>query len=294
MLKTLAAAAAMVSASLCAPAVSYAADAERWNEPPYTTVVPLVTSSDAEIDAAIDQITDFPKELDPRLWAGDKMRPDVRARVLEIVNALFADLKMADVTIKNVEVQGSTVSYEYDDNADLSVRVFIDTSKYKGDVKGLNTLLKTYTDYLEAAYEGRILLRGVFLEPQFYAIKSASLEPQPGIGHYSVTEDAWMERPSIQESHFDRDQMKLDAKRIIAEYNLLISDYFADKKSFDCGRLTNFTKEMRSYRGAGIDKYGTRSTSNLTYRMLRRLNVNVSETVRHLAGECRAISWSLE
>ena len=55
-----------------------------------------------------------------------------------------------------------------------------------------------------------------------------------------------------------------------------------------------FTKEMRSYRGAGIDKDGTRSTPNLTYRMLRRLNVNLTETTRQLAVECRAIHWTLE
>ncbi|MEY3080963.1 MAG: hypothetical protein RJA94_948 [Pseudomonadota bacterium] len=266
----------------------------RWNSAPYIAVAPLITSSDQDISAAIDQITTFPTVLDPRLWDGDKLRPDVRARTLEIVTDLFADLKMPDLAIKNVEIRGSTVSYEYDDNADLSVRVFLDTSNYKGDVKQLNALLKTYTDYLEAVYEGTLLLRGVPLEPQFYAVKSPSQETQAGIGHYSLTDDAWMEHPSIQENRFDRNQIMTDAKGFIAEYNRLVSDYFADKKAFDCGRLGAFTKEMRKYRGAGIDKDGTRSTSNLTYRMLRRLNVNLTETARQLAVECRAIHWTLE
>ena len=269
-------------------------DPNRWNSAPYVAVAPLVTSSDQDISAAIDQITTFPTVLDPRLWDGDKLRPEVRTRALEIVTDLFADLKMPDLTIKNVEIRGSTVSYEYDDNADLSVRVFLDTSNYRGDVKQLNALLKTYTDYLEALYEGNLLLRGVPLEQQFYAVKRTSQEPQAGIGHYSLIDDAWMEHPSMQESRFDRNQIMTDAKGFIAEYNRLVSDYFADKKAFDCGRLGAFTKEMRSYRGAGIDKDGTRSTPNLTYRMLRRLNVNLTETTRQLGVECRAIHWTLE
>ena len=269
-------------------------DPNRWNSAPYVAVAPLVTSSDQDISAAIDQITTFPTVLDPRLWDGDKLRPEVRTRALEIVTDLFADLKMPDLTIKNVEIRGSTVSYEYDDSADLSVRVFLDTSNYRGDVKQLNALLKTYTDYLEAVYEGNLLLRGVPLEPQFYAVKSPSQEPQAGIGHYSLTDDAWMEHPSMQESRFDRNQIMADAKGFITKYNGLVSEYFADKKAFDCGRLGAFTKEMRSYRGAGIDKDGTRSTPNLTYRMLRRLNVNLTETTRQLAVECRTIHWTLE
>lgn len=285
----------LLLAGLLGGADAAMADASnRWNSAPYVAVAPLVTSSDQDISAAIDQITTFPTVLDPRLWDGDKLRPDVRARALEIVTDLFADLKMPDLAIKNVEIRGSTVSYEYDDHADLSVRVFLDTSNYKGDVKQLNALLKTYTDYLEAVYEGNLLLRGVPLEPQFYAVKSPSQEPQAGIGHYSLTDDAWMEHPSMQESRFDRTQMMADAKRFITQYNNLVTDYFADKKAFDCGLLSAFTKEMRSYRGAGIDKDGTRSTPNLTYRMLRRLNVNLTESTRQLAVECRAIHWTLE
>ena len=286
--------AVLLLATLASGAALAANGPGHWNSAPYMAVAPLVTSSDKDIAAAIADITAFPTELDPRLWDGDRMRPEVRARALAIVTDMFADLKMKDLAISNVEVQGSTVSYEYDDSADLSIRVFLDTSHYKGDIRQLNALLKTYTDYLEAVYEGRLLLHGVPVEPQFYAIRTATLEPQAGVGHYSLTEDRWMERPSVQKDHFDRQQMTLDAGHFITEYNTLVSDYFADKKAFDCSRWGAFTREMRSYRGAGIDRDGTRSTSNLTYRMLRRLNVNVSDTARKLAVECRTIHWTLE
>lgn len=275
-------------------AVAVADVANRWNSSPYMATAPLVTSSDQDIDAAIKTITSFPLDLDPRLWDGGKLRPDVRDRVLEIVNQHFADLGMPELRIAEVETQGSTISYEYDENSDLSARVFLDTSSYKGDVKNLNALLKLYTNYLETMHEGQVTVSGVPLEVQFYAIKTDRLQPEKGIGHYSISGDAWIERPTQQPDRFSPDQMLVDAKHFIAAYNGVVSDYFAAKKGFDCGRFTALSSEMRDYRHAGIVKDGTRSTANLTYRMLRRLNVNVSENTRLLALECKNIQWTLE
>jgi hypothetical protein len=50
---------------------------------------------------------------------------------------------------------------------------------------------------------------------------------------------------------------------------------------------------MSKYRDAGIKASGTRSTENLTFRLLRRLSINVITEVDDLALECRNIHWSL-
>jgi hypothetical protein len=282
-------------ATLATGAIVAAADEPgRWNSAPYMATAPLVTSNDQDLDAAIKMITRFPLDLDPRLWDGEKLRPDVRARILEVVNQQLADLKIPDLRIAVIETQGSTISYEYDEDSDLSARAFLDTSAYKGNVEDLSALLKLYTNYLEKMHEGQVTVRGVPLEVQFYAIKSDRLKPEKGIGHYSISDDVWIERPTQQPDRFDHDQMLVDARHFIAAYNNLMTDYFAAKKGFDCERFAALSKEMRDYRHAGIMKNGTRSTANLTYRMLRRLNVNVSETTRMVALECQNIQWTLE
>ena len=277
---------------LSAPAA--AGDTARWNSAPYAGKPPLVTDTPAELAARMDEITTFPTELDSRLWEAGKLRPDVRSRTLEIAQDVLTAINMPELTIKDIEVRGSTVSYEYDENSDFSVRIFLDTSRYAGDTKKLGALLKLYTDYLEAMYGGRILLHGVPMELQFYVERNSRLAPEKGIGHFSIMADAWLEQPVQQDNHFDRTQMLADATRFVAQYNGLVSSYFANKKDFDCGRFTALTKELRDYRNAGIEKDGLRSTANLTYRMLRRLNVNVTEEVRMLKLECQTVHWSLE
>lgn len=50
---------------------------------------------------------------------------------------------------------------------------------------------------------------------------------------------------------------------------------------------------MGAYRGAGLDADGQRSTASHTYRMLRRLSVNVPDEVDALEDQCNDIKASL-
>lgn len=268
--------------------------APRWNSAPYAAVPPLVTETREELVGRVTEISTFPTELDPRLWEGERLRSDVRQRSLEVVNSLFADLKLKDVSVKDVEVRGSNVSYEYDDAADFGVRVFLDTSAYKGSLEELAARIKTYNAFIEVKHEGRILMHGVPLEVNFYVIRTPRLDPVKGIGHYSISRDVWMETPTVQDDKFDRSQMLADMERFTSSYNALINAYFADKRSFDCQRWSAFSSELGDYRNNGINAGGSRSTENLVYRLLRRLKVNVVEEASSLGLECRNIQWSLE
>lgn len=265
-----------------------------WNSAPYVTTPPLVTETAVDLKERVVGITTFPTELDQRLWQGDKLRPEVRQRVLDVINELLAALKLKDVSIKSVEVRGSNVSYEYDDAADFGVRVFLDTSAYKSNIEDLAARVKTYNAFIEVKHEGQILLYGVPLEVNFYVIRTDRLDPVKGIGHYSITDDSWMESPAVQANKFDRDPMLRDIERFTTTYNGLVTAYFADKRSFDCSRWGDFLKSLGNYRNERIDTSGTCSTENLAYRLLRRLSVNVVEEASALGLECQNIHWSLE
>lgn len=265
----------------------------RWTSPPYLSTPPLVTESDAELESKVTAISTFPTVLDERLWEDDRMRPDIRAKVLQVIDDLFAELRLQDVTIGSVEVRGSNTSYEYDDAADLGVKVLLDTSKYQGSTKDLAARLKLFNTITELQHEGRVVLHGMLLEVNFYASRDERMVPEKGIGHYSITADKWIEKPSVQKDSFDRTQMATDTKRFVVSYNDLVTAYFNDKRYFDCSRFKALSREMSKYRDTGIKASGTRSTENLTFRLLRRLSVNVITEIDDLELECRNIHWSL-
>jgi hypothetical protein len=50
--------------------------------------VPLADGSDASVSAAVNAITTFPTELDPRIWNGSDLKAEVREKSLAIVERI--------------------------------------------------------------------------------------------------------------------------------------------------------------------------------------------------------------
>ncbi|MGX9789307.1 hypothetical protein [Mycobacterium sp. MMS18-G62] len=253
---------------------------------------PLADDSDAAVSDAVESITTFPTQLDPRIWNGMAMKPDVRDAILRVVNRVTGESEIAGLTVDAVDLFGSNASYEYDDKSDVGVHVFVHKPGMSDEE--LTPSMHLLNDLVERRQEGRVLLYGLPLEVTFHAGRSANYQPRAGIGQYSVTDGRWVVEPVKQPDNFDRNQMKADAKKFIGKYNDLVRSYQAGKKGFDCTRFDALDREMSDYRNQGFEQgLGSRSTQNLTYRALRRLNVEIPEMVDTLADECIFINESV-
>lgn len=254
--------------------------------------VPLADDSAKAVAAAIDAITTFPTTLDPRLWNGTDIKPEVRQMSLKIVERLVDSSRIPGLTVEAVELFGSNASYEYDDTSDFGVHVFTHSAALSVD--DLGNLLRLLNDAVERRQEGRITFNGVPVEVTFHSERTAGYRPSPGIGQYSLSEGRWIEKAVAQPDHFDRAQMAIEMKRFIGEYNALASAYAADKAGFACSRFGDLDREMSTYRNSGFDLgLGSRSTQNLTYRGLRRLNVSIPDMVDELEDDCTFVQESI-
>ena len=106
-----------------APGVQYApggGDGPDLSQPPVNTdaAPPVVEETDAQLDDTMVKISTFPTVLDPRLWNGEAMKPDIRTNTIKNVNSLVKRLGVQDAKVDAVELFGSNASYEYDDKAD--------------------------------------------------------------------------------------------------------------------------------------------------------------------------------
>ena len=246
---------------------------------------PVADGSDRSVRAAVDAVTSFPTQLDPRLWNGEALKPEIRQKTMQIVDRIVTTSGIPGLTVDSVELFGSNASYEYDDASDFGVHVFTHSADSPADK--LNRLLKLLNDEVERRQEGRITFNGVPLEVTFHGERGDTYRPEHGIGQYSVSQGRWIERPVQQTDRFDRDQMAADMKTYIGKYNQLVSDYSRDPKVFDCSRFGALDDELGAYRNSGFAKgSGSRSTSNLAYRALRRINVNVPAMLDTLGDEC--------
>jgi hypothetical protein len=247
--------------------------------------VALADGSDASVSAAINAITTFPTELDPRIWNGPDLKPEVREKSLAIVDRIVQNSGIAGLSVDAVELFGSNASYEYDNTSDFGIHAFVRSPTLTP--KALDDSLRLLNDDVERRQEGRITFNGVVVEVTFHSERTENYRPSPGIGQYSLSQGRWIERPVIQPDNFDRATMATDMTKFIDEYNDLTTAYTADKKGFNCSRFGDLDSKMSAYRNSGFTQgLGSRSTQNLAYRALRRLNVPITDMVDTLEDEC--------
>ncbi len=257
-----------------------------------SVVAPLADGSEQVVAQAIEAVTTFPAELDPRIWDGTHMKPEVRDASLRVVERIIADAGIEGLTVAGVDLFGSNASYEYDDASDFGMHAFVTTESMTS--AKLSPILNLLNDDVERRQEGRIRFYGVPVEVSFHADRGETYQPQPGVGQYSITEGRWVVMPAKQPDNFDRAQMAADIEGFIAKYNDVVLAYQEDSTAFDCTRFSALDDEMTVYRNESFDAgLGSRSTHNLAYRALRRLNVSIPDMVDTLEDECTFVNESL-
>ncbi|ABM14116.1 hypothetical protein [Mycolicibacterium vanbaalenii] len=277
----LAVTAAVVAVTACGPQPN-----------PNETDTWLADGSDRAVTEVIDSVTTFPTELDPRIWDGMQMKPDVRETTTRVVDRIVDDTGIDGLTIDGVDLFGSNASYEYDDASDFGVHVFVSSASMTPD--DLRAVLRLLNDDVERRQEGHITFYGVPVEVTFHSERGPNYQPRPGIGQYSISEGRWTVPPVQQPDRFDRAQMAVAIKGFITEYNDLVSSYRSAPTGFDCSQFAALDDRLSAYRDTGFTGGpGSRSTQNLSYRALRRLNVSIPDMVDELQDDCTFVNESL-
>jgi predicted nucleotidyltransferase len=252
---------------------------------------PLADDSAAAIDKAITTVTTFNTELQPHIWDGAQLRPEVRKATLEIVDRIARESGIDGLKVDDVNLVGSIASYEYNDTSDFDVHVFVHTDSTA--LQQLSASTRLLNSNIEQLQEGHIHFYGLPVEVHFFA-EGPEAERVPGIGRYSILNNAWLEKPLQQPENFDRAQMAADMKGFIDRYNKVVAEFSAAKKGFDCTRLRDLDDEITGYRKSSFETdQGPRNTQNLAFRALRRLNVSIPDMLDSLEEDCIYVNESL-
>lgn len=251
----------------------------------------LVTLTGPQVRDVVERITAFPTTQPASLFEGDKVRSDLCAKAMAFAQERFRDLKLPQLRILDMLFVGSLASYEYDDLSDVDVHIIIDPASWSGDAAFLRRYLSTVNDLNEFLYD-RITMFGRKADFTFYA-DTVENRIEPGVGVYSLFKEAWLEPPKAATTRFSREAVETDLIAFVKRFNDLVGAYASDKKSFACGGFSGFREEVRLYRRKGIARDGIRSTENIVYRALRRINDNLLLETERLGLECENIQASL-
>ena len=197
-------------------------------------------------------------ELNPKLWNGNKLKPEVRAKLLQFADAWGDYASIPKNLIQDVIMVGGNVNYNYTDKSDIDVHIVIDRNKL-GERKLVDDYLQSKKVLWTLTHN--IKVYGYSLEP--YAQDPVTSYPK-GQGVFSLKNNKWIVEPTKGSYDFNKDK---NLKKKVSDYMHLIDHMI--KSKMDAEAFQSLKEKIRGMRGAAIAKGGEFSQENLVFKELR-------------------------
>jgi len=222
-----------------------------------------INEADQEV---LDSFT--PQEtLNPDAFEGDMMIPEIRERLLEIVDDFIDGIEFK-MDVEDIILTGSLANYNWSKYSDFDLHLLVDFAAIDGDEE----LVKRFFQDLKAVWNIRhnIFLKG--FEVEIYV--QDTNEEHISTGVYSVQNNEWNLKPEREETaRFPVDQPNIEKKaddivfQIDRAENLLKDDKLTD--ALDA--IDRLKQKVRNLRKTGLSKDdGVYSVENLAFKTLRR------------------------
>jgi len=201
-----------------------------------------------------DAVT-FHDKLNPKLWNGTKLRPEVRDQLIKIAEDFLQELGVHDLDVKDITISGSNAAFSYTKHSDLDLHILVDMGNLPVDEVYKELFLAKKTIYNES-HDIKIHTIPVELYVQ------DSRQPVVSLGEYSVMNDEWKRIPTKRRSDFDQTATKIKYEKLLSLIEIAL-------KSRKYSKVKHIIDTIKRYRQAGLDKGGEFGPENLAYKMLR-------------------------
>ena len=198
----------------------------------------------------------YHKELNPKLWDEMKLKPEVRAKLLEIAQAFIKYLDIPDFHPMDITMTGSSANYNWTSKSDIDLHLITRQSTH-GCKEVTIELFDAKKDIFAERFD--IKIYGIPVELYVQDHK----EPHISSGTYSVLNNKWIHEPRYHKPTYDKKEVSEKTKYIEHKITKLIKD--------DAGYQAAKTlmKKIKAYRQAGLEESGEFSEENLTFKSLR-------------------------
>jgi hypothetical protein len=135
-----------------------------------------------------EQVFSIHDTLNPVLWEGNKLRPEIREKILALVEEFQSTLDVP-LTILDINIVGSNASYNYTDKSDVDVHIVINFVEYGYPKEFIEVAMNSFKTNFNNKYD--VKYDGFDVEVYVEDVKSS---PQSN-GIYSVLRDEWIKEP---------------------------------------------------------------------------------------------------
>ena len=205
-------------------------------------------------EAVVDDAVIFHDTLNPALWSNNKLKPQIRLKLLEIARNFIDFISIPGINLRDVTVSGSNAAYTYTEHSDLDLHLIVNIPKDK------EQLLKPLFDAKKNQYNftRSIKIKGIDIEVYVQGSKDA----HHSAGIYSVLDNRWISEPKQERVDINDD----DVENKVNSYVYKIRSAL---KSDDKAKIVAVKDEIARIRKAGLEQAGEFSVENLTFKVLR-------------------------
>jgi hypothetical protein len=205
-------------------------------------------------------------ELNPKVWDGEKMKPEVRKALLKIADDYFEGLGLgSDVDIEDISMTGSLANYNWSKYSDVDLHILTEYDDIPVDEELVLDFLKSKSGSWNESHD--IKIYGFDVEIYVQDID----EEHTSTGVYSILNDEWILKPSPQDVKVDSITVKRKANIIMDKVEELYEDMHDDRDYESiverAGKIQDKIKKMRQ---CGLDSVGEFSPENMAFKALRR------------------------
>ena len=203
-------------------------------------------------------------ELQPEIWREEQMWPEVRERLLEIVNDFLEGLDVA-VPLEDVRLTGSLANYNWSKYSDVDLHLVVDFSKIDEDTE----LVKSFFDAARMRWNDIHNINIYGFEVELYVENVGDIHHSTGV--YSVEHNKWLTEPTPRDVEIDFATARKKSDDIETQVNL-ISYMLQNTNPKKALRSIERVKEkIRRMRKAGLDSPQKEfSPENIAFKILRR------------------------
>jgi hypothetical protein len=209
------------------------------------------------------------RKLNPKLWDGDSLKPEVKDKLIEIARA-FEKFVGIELDVIDYTITGSNANYTWTNYSDLDLHLII-PGKATDEQRELFSAKKALW-----AEQHDITIKGLPVE----CYVQGQDEPHHSTGVYSIADDSWLIEPKKVKPKVDDASIeaKKDAMLAAIEHALL---------SKDLDKLRAVKDKITQMRKAGLERAGEWSTENLVFKILRNLGLidEITDKIRELEDQ---------
>lgn len=196
--------------------------------------------------------------LNPTIWEGLNLKPEIKEKLLQIGKDFYADTE-TDAPLKDILFVGSLANYNWSDTSDFDVHIVIDFKDVDENVELVEKLVNALKSKWNDEHDIHLKEHNVEVFIQDITKENRSS------GVYSLMQDRWLTQPQ-------KENVEIDKEKIQQKYDDYVRKINSAIKAQSIEKLKVIIKDVYDMRQAGLDKSGELSTENLVFKILRNRN----------------------